>query len=96
MQSRVVCNLVSTLDSCQDGHRDIGEVSVGNDSQRPSVLLVLATDGGQVRECQAFEIVAVEPKGSVNGGQRWDTEGGHISEGHVGSSLQVGKLDVQL
>lgn len=94
MQGRVVGNLVSTLNGLQQGHGDVGQVTVGDNCQGSSVLNVLAANGGQVRCGDALKVIAIESERSIDSSQGRDAKGRDISEGHVRSSLQVGELDI--
>ena len=95
MQSGVVGDLVSSSNALQGWEGDVGELSIGDNSQTSNTGGE-ATDGGQVWCGNAVHVVSVESHRSVYGSQGRNLDAGDVTEGHVGSPDQVGEGNSQL
>lgn len=88
-QLGVVGQLQTTTDLSEGREAQIVKLGAVNEGNGAAGL-------GQVGCGKALEVVGVEANGTRNVRERWHGDGADVSERQVGSSLEVGELDVQV
>lgn len=95
VEQSVVGNLGSTSNSLQQSHVNLGELRVGDESER-SLSGSELTNRGQLWGSNFFKEVAIESKRSIDNGQVWKIDRGNVTEGHVGSPDKIREANLQV
>ena len=89
LKNGVVLDLDTTSDTLKHWSSDVVQPAVGVDGKSAANL-------SQVRQVEGLEAALVEAKGAAGVGERWDGDGGDVTEGDVGGRDQVGESKLQL
>lgn len=83
----VTGNGETTVNGLQDGHGDVGELGVVVENE--------VTGGGQVGSRESGELSTPEAELTGELLQRGNGDAGDVAEGHVGTSAEVGQLNLE-
>ena len=86
LELSVVGDLIGPTDALEVGHRDVGQGLIGDEDEGTA-----GSGHGQIGGNEGLEEVVEESHGSIDGGQRRQSDVAAVAKGHVVGPLQVGE-----